>query len=167
MGKLLLPYLKRFFIPSLLERWALDIAKPYLLQHSHSLTVDTTDPRQARRVYDEPDLMEVDADNDENTKKSAAVEDTWTTESKKNKRTPPPDATSTPLPDTPPRTPTTTTTQQTTVPPTTVPTTQTPTAHLKNTQVNDGTLRVTVRWKPTTYTELNEDEDAWNLAATD
>ena len=42
-----------------------------------------------------------------------------------------------------------------------------PNTHPKKTHVNDGTLRVTVRWKPEMYTDIKEDEDAWNLAATD
>jgi hypothetical protein len=148
-------------ISPILERWAQDIAKPYLIHHSYTLDVDTTDPRQARRMYDEPDLMEVDADNENNKNKPAAVDDTWTTV--QGKRTPQ-EALKTPLPETPTRTPPNATN---TDPPTPSPITQTPNTHPKNTHVNDGTLRVTVRWKPETYADIKEDEDAWNLAATD
>ena len=157
-------------ISSHLERWAQDIAKPYLLHHSHSLGVDTTDPRKARRVYDETDLMEVDEDSEENNKKPAAIDEaTWKTVQGKHKSTR--DAIDTPLPETPPRNSNTITevnqpTPQTPAPPTTTKH-QTPTTILKNTHVNDGTLRVTVRWKPETFTDLRETDAAWNLAATD
>jgi hypothetical protein len=33
--------------------------------------------------------------------------------------------------------------------------------------VNDGTLRITVRWTPDNFTELTTDENKWNLKATD
>ena len=46
-------------IPKKLERWAIDIARPHLLTNKPSaLTVDTTDPRSARRIYDEDELMQ-------------------------------------------------------------------------------------------------------------
>ena len=157
-------------ISSHLERWAQDIAKPYLLHHSHSLEVDTTDPRQARHVYDEPDLMEVDDDSDDNNKKPEAIDEaTWKTVQGKHKQRTAREAITTPLPETPPRgKPTTNDTPPN--PQQARPTpqiTQTPTTILKNTHVNDGTLRVTVRWKPEAFEELRETDAAWNLAATD
>ena len=51
-------------IPTKLERWAIDIARPYLLNNLPSaLTPDTTDPRNARLNYDEPDFMDFDTDS--------------------------------------------------------------------------------------------------------
>ena len=56
-------------IPSPLDRWAIDIAKPYLQKHRpDTLDFNTDDPRKARRYYDEPDLMDID---DYNTKPKA------------------------------------------------------------------------------------------------
>ena len=50
-------------IPSQLDHWANDIAKPYLTKHRPTaLIVDITDPRKARRHYDEPEVMETDED---------------------------------------------------------------------------------------------------------
>jgi hypothetical protein len=33
--------------------------------------------------------------------------------------------------------------------------------------INDGTLRITVKWKPENFDELTKDKVQWNLAATD
>ena len=63
-------------IPKKHERWAQDIAKPYLSKYlPNALTVDTTDPRRARRDYDEEDLM--DTEDTVNDKKLPANDD-WT-----------------------------------------------------------------------------------------
>jgi hypothetical protein len=52
-------------IPKKHERWAQDIAKPYLTKHHpNSLTVNTNDPRRARRSYDEVEVMDIDANDD-------------------------------------------------------------------------------------------------------
>ena len=57
-------------IPKKMERWAIDIARPYLETNMPSaLTVDTTNPRSARRIYDEDEIME---DTDNNNKKLPA-----------------------------------------------------------------------------------------------
>jgi hypothetical protein len=158
-------------IPMKLERWAIDIARPYLLNNLPSaLTPDTTDPRNARLNYDEPDFMEYDADMDS---KLPAVD--WTLVGRKNKQKTTTDAIQTPLPASParpdPPTPTTTTpmttdthtrvsleTDNNNVP-----------AITENTfvHVNDGTIRVTVKWKPVNYDDLLEDTTKWNLEATD
>jgi hypothetical protein len=46
-------------IPKKMELWAIDIARPYLQIHLISaLTVNTTDPRSTRRIYDEDELMQ-------------------------------------------------------------------------------------------------------------
>jgi hypothetical protein len=52
-------------MPKKLENWAIDIARPYLLNNLPSaLTSDTTDPRNARLIYDEPDFMDFDESTD-------------------------------------------------------------------------------------------------------
>jgi hypothetical protein len=48
-------------LPATLDRWADDIAKPYLeTNRPNILNANTDDPRKARRHYDESDLMETD-----------------------------------------------------------------------------------------------------------
>jgi hypothetical protein len=98
-------------MPKKLESWAIDIARPYLLNNLPSaLTSDTTDPRKARLVYEEPDFMDFDASTDG---KPPAIE--WQLVGAKNRPRPNTDATLTPLPASPeqqkPSSPTTTTTQ--------------------------------------------------------
>ncbi len=72
-------------MPTKLERWAIDIARPYLLNNLPSaLTPDTTDPRNARLNYDEPNFMDFDADIDS---KLPAVDWTLVVGGKKKKET--------------------------------------------------------------------------------
>jgi hypothetical protein len=156
-------------IPKKHERWAQDIAKPYLSKYlPTALTVDTTDPRRARRDYDEADLM--DTEDTVHDKKLPANDD-WTPVQSKQKHKPPnEDALATPLPATPPRNqhspPTNIPVQQNTHPKRPPPnTSQKPGVNFVH--VNDGTLRITVRWKPLDFTELTTDETKWNLKATD
>ena len=163
-------------ISTQMERWAKDIAHPYLLSKSpSSLHVEVTDPRQARKIYDEPELMEID-DNESTTssnKKPAAKEDGWTEVQRRNKTSRfEREAISTPLPHSPPQSPPntpppiapiTTHTNPTSQPIQTPPTTTPGPTHV---HLNDGTLRVTVRWKPENFSDLLNN-DSWNLAATD
>ena len=157
-------------IPTKMERWAIDIARPYLQHHLLSaLTVDTTDPRSARRVYDEDELMRGDDSVD-----STIPASEWTPVLGKPRNRVQPDALETPLPVSP-----TNTTQDFSTPSTqtgaypkaqskpTQETTLAPKKALSYVSVNDGTLRVTVRWKPDTYSILSEDDEQWNYAATD
>jgi hypothetical protein len=37
---------------------------------------------------------------------------------------------------------------------------------LDRTQINDGSLRVTIRWRPDNYDDISTDEDSWNNSAT-
>lgn len=160
-------------IPKKLERWAIDIARPYLETNMPSaLTVDTTDPRSARHIYDEDEIME---DTDNNNKKLPA-KDNWTpVQGKAKQRTSTnEEALDTPLPDSPSRNPTqlpATDKQKTPiisiVHPNTNQQNQAPKKGLSFVTVNDGTLRVTVRWKPANYNDISDDEEQWNLAATD
>jgi hypothetical protein len=179
-------------ISTQLEHWAKDIAYPYLLQHSPSaIHVDTTDPRQARKFYEEPELMEIDDDDSTNSrnKKRAAKENEWKEVQGKNKTRAERDAILTPLPTTPTRTHNNTqsppqvheTTETPPQPPSTPPSqtppsTTNPIPHLtqpltqpptQRVSLNDGTLRVTVRWKPDKFDDLCQDDSKWNLEATD
>ena len=159
-------------IPKKMERWAIDIARPYLQIHLISaLTVDTTDPRSARRIYDEDELMREDERTDTSTPASE-----WTPVQGKIKHRAQPDALETPLPASPTRTTKDLPTQP--HPTSDYPKANFPSANqepstpaskkaLNYVSVNDGTLRVTVRWKPDTYSTISEDEDQWNYAATD
>ena len=144
-------------IPPPVDRWAIDIAKPYLQKHRPAtLDVNTDDPRQARRHYDEPDLMDID---DHNTKPKAT--EAWTVVGKKPKTTPAvTDAIQTPLPDSPKRMNTNETQPDGTDAEEARP-------EITHVQLNDGTLRITVKWKPNQYDTLSENQPEWNLAATD
>jgi hypothetical protein len=162
-------------ISTQMERWAKDIAQPYLLRNSpSSLHVDVTDPRQARKIYEEPELMEIDDDDSttSSNKKPAAKEDGWTEVQRRNKTSRSErEAIATPLPNSPPRSPPNTPTPPNPTIHNTTPTpiTQTPpttTQGPTHVHLNDGTLRVTVRWKPENFSDLLND-DSWNLAATD
>ncbi|KAI2505072.1 hypothetical protein MHU86_9348 [Fragilaria crotonensis] len=161
-------------MPPKLERWAIDIARPFLLNNMPSaLSPDTSDPRNARLNYEEPDFMELfDSEMDS---KRPAIED-WKLVGGKQKMRPNKDATQTPLPTSPER-------QKQQQP--AKPTTENPTeesvadAHSTNDEdtdtttenafvrINDGTLRITVKWKPTKYDEVLEDTNLWNYEATD
>jgi hypothetical protein len=157
-------------IPKKMERWAIDIARPYLQIHLISaLTVNSTDPRSARRIYDEDEIMR-GADSVETTIPASE----WAPVLGKTRHRVQPDALETPLPVSP-----TNTTQD--LPAPSYSTGAYPKGNLKPNQattpaskkalsyvsVNDGTLRVTVRWKPDTYSTVSEDDDQWNYAATD
>lgn len=75
-------------ISTQVERWAKDIAQPYLLRNSpSSLHIDVSDPRQARKLYNEPELMELDNDNSTNSSntKPAAKEDGWMEVKRRNR----------------------------------------------------------------------------------
>ena len=158
-------------IPKQLDHWANDIARPHLqLNKPSSLRVETIDPRSARRTYDEADLMEEDDLN-----KKLPAKDDWTPVPG-NKRTrpdttenpPPPPATTTPQVTPIATTPENVNTQEN-LHPQAVYTPQT--APNKNginfVSVNDGTIRVTMKWKPDNYDTISIDETKWNLAATD
>jgi hypothetical protein len=55
-------------IPMKLERWAIDIARPYLLNNLPSaLTPDISDPCNARMDYEEPEFMDFDAETEAET----------------------------------------------------------------------------------------------------
>jgi len=159
-------------MPTKLQGWAIDIARPYLLNHLPSaLTPDTTDPRKARLHYDEPTCMDFEDDLDS---KLPSVD--WQLVGAKQKMNSNKDATRTPLPDSPAR-PTRILNAASTTPPTTnhiqvqVPFDEqhNGTKHPENkfVHVNDGTLRITVKWKPSNYDELSEDINQWNYEATD
>ena len=176
-------------IPTLLKNWANNIAQPYLEKnHPDRLTPDTTDPRTGRLHYTEPDLMEIDEDG----KKAALPESEWHLVARKQRIATPQAKASTekaivtPLPGSPKRKvsinaskATTTPTPQTidqTPPPTFETTTHASASATKEqgdpdqqqySQVNDGALRITAKWKPKHYEELLEDKVKWNLAATD
>jgi hypothetical protein len=144
------------------ERWAQDIAKSYLsTHHPKALIVNTTDHRSARRHYDDADLM--DTDNNASDKKLPANDD-WTSDQSKQKHgTSNTEALATPLPTTPPRH------RQEPPPPPNLPVPQNthpkrlpPNSTLKSgvnfVHVNDGTVRIIVRWKPVDFTERTIDE---------
>ncbi|KAI2499380.1 hypothetical protein MHU86_15092 [Fragilaria crotonensis] len=167
-------YSRGMKIPKKLERWAIDIARPHLLTNKPSaLTVDTTDPRSARRIYDEDEIME-DTDS---TDKKLPAKDNWTPVQGKTKpRTiTNEEARDTPLPVLPSRNPTRPSSesaiQMTQTPsivhPNASQQNQAPKKGLSFVKVNDGTLRVAVRWKPDNYNSISEDDEQWNLAATD
>ncbi|KAI2499330.1 hypothetical protein MHU86_15174 [Fragilaria crotonensis] len=121
-------------MPEKLERWAIDIARPYLLNNLPSaLTPDTTDPRNARLIYEEPDFMDFDASTDG---KLPAIE--WQVINSIQHGNSP------------------VVTQQTTTEP-----------DNSFVQINDGTIRITVKWKPAKYEELTDDITQWNYEATD
>ena len=86
-------------MPPKLERWAIDIARPFLLNNKPSaLSPDTSDPRNARLNYGEPDFMELfDSEMDS---KLPAIED-WKLVGGKQKTRPHKDATQTSLPASP------------------------------------------------------------------
>jgi hypothetical protein len=156
-------------MPKKLERWAIDIARPYLLNNLPSaLTPDTTDPRTARLHYEEPDFMDFEDGNDS---KLPAVD--WQLVGGKQKQRPTKDATQTPLPVSPERPlPTTTRPNGTTQPTETnegspsleIDLTSPPDSFV---QINDGTLRITVKWRPTQYEKLLAEPEKWNYEATD
>ncbi|KAI2511658.1 hypothetical protein MHU86_2724 [Fragilaria crotonensis] len=74
---------RSMIISTKLQCWALDIANLYLQTHMPSaLTVDTTDPRSARRVYDEDEILE----DDDSTDKKLPAANTWTPVQGKTKR---------------------------------------------------------------------------------
>ena len=53
-------------MPTVLQNWAMDIAKPYLERnYPDRLTPDTTDPRNGRFQYTESDLMDIEEDEEE------------------------------------------------------------------------------------------------------
>ena len=82
-----------------LQRWAIDIAHPYLLNHLPSaLTPDTTDPRKVRLHYDDPTCMDFDDNMD-----SRLPSVDWQLVGSKDKLNSNKDATRTPLPDSPAR----------------------------------------------------------------
>ncbi|KAI2494125.1 hypothetical protein MHU86_20396 [Fragilaria crotonensis] len=157
-------------IPTKLERWALDIANLYLQTHLPSaLSVDTTDPRSARRIYDEDEIME----DDDSTDKKLPAADNWTPVHGKTKRHTT-EALDTQLPDSPirhshsPPVPIAQMANPSTVHPnSTQPTPAATTNGLNFVRINDGTLRVTVRWKPEKYNNISDNKEQWNLAATD
>ena len=87
-------------VPTKLEQWAIDIARPYLLNNLPSaLTPDTTDPRSASLNYEEPDFM--DFDNIVDSKLPAAVD--WQLLGGKHKRRINKEATQATLPASPSR----------------------------------------------------------------
>ncbi|KAI2511594.1 hypothetical protein MHU86_2848 [Fragilaria crotonensis] len=161
-------------MPPKLERWAIDIARPFLLNTMPSaISPDTSDPRNARLNYEEPDFMELfDSEMDS---KLPAIAD-WKLVGGKQKMRPNKDATQTPLPTSPERQK-----QQQTAKPTTANPTEESGADAHSNKdddidttienafvrINDGTLRITVKWKPTKYDELLEDSNLWNYEATD
>lgn len=150
-------------IPIRLERWAIDIAKPYLTTHlPTALNPDVTDPRNARHTYLEPDLMDVD----ESDSKSAPTDsDTWTEVPPKHKPRHIEEATAIPLPDSPART---SLPKPPTPPPLPAPTPINPEpSRPVYVPINDGTNRITIKWKPDNYAELSDDDSKWNYAATD
>ena len=177
---------RKLDIPVIVERWAKNIAQPHLLQcRPEALTVDTTDPRHARRSYTEADLMEIDSEATETSESSRkeADKESWT-EIHGKKTRPAKEAMAIPLPLSPNR-------QEHNQPllpvlpaPPSIPIVSPPTktaTHphpnpfpkemqkngLKYVHLNDGTLRITVRWTPENYTELSADTEQWNYAATD
>jgi hypothetical protein len=114
-------------------------------------------------------------DTDNNNKKLPA-KDNWTpVQGKAKQRTSTNEAAlDTPLPDSPYRNPTqlpATDNQKTPITSIVHLNTnkqhQAPKKGLSFVTVNDGTLRVTVRWKPANYNDISDDEEQWNLAATD
>jgi hypothetical protein len=157
-------------MPNKLERWAIDIARPYLLNHLPSaLTPDTTDPRSAQLNYEEPDVMDLD---DMDSKLPAAKD--WQLVGGKHKQRTNLEAIQTPLPGSPSRH------NQSIAAAVTQTTTATGTEELipdsredknatetKFVHINDGTLRITVKWRPKHYDELEEDSKKWDYEATD
>lgn len=88
-------------ISDILTNWAIDIAKPFLeTSFPDRLQPDTTDPRNARLQYNEPDLMDVD---DDDNRKMPATQDWQIVGAKQPKPNTPKTATTTPLPKFPPR----------------------------------------------------------------
>jgi hypothetical protein len=156
-------------IPKKHKRWAQDIAKPFLTAHQpNSLIVNTTDPRSARRNYDEADLM--DTDDSDGDKKQQANDD-WTPvqNKQKNRQCPVENPSPTPIPLNTSPLPSTLQ-QPTPTPPILHP--QRPPQNLTKpginyVHVNDGTLCITVRWTPVNFNELVIDDHQWNLKATD
>jgi hypothetical protein len=125
---------------------SVNLARPHLEKFIPSaLTVDTTDPRSARRLYDEKDLMEIDNPaNSRGTNLQHGQKLEWTTAHGKSKACPSKEAIETPIPNSPTRIPT----PAVAPPPTTTPrkpTTTLPPAPaskngLKFVHLNDGTL---------------------------
>ena len=159
-------------IPTQLERWAHDIARPFLTHNlPDALKVDTTDPRQARRKYSEADLMDIE--DDDRNRKPAAIETPWNIVGAKQRSKVATDATTTPLPASPARQPSivplpTLPSQErnASTAPNTTPGTK-PNADPQFVRLNDGTLRITVKWRPRNFDELEEDSGKWEYAATD
>ena len=191
---------RKLEVPTITKRWAIDIAKPHLAQHRpKALQVDTTDPRNARRKYDESDLMDIDS-SASSERPEGMDEKEWTTIQGKRERAPketPLEAIDTPLPASPQRPPGKNNQQvpsqrndnpqhnDDNIPKgnatdhTLATSTTEPTPHpnpfpkeaqkngLKYIHLNDGTLRITVRWTPANYSEVSTDSDKWDYAATD
>ena len=88
-----------YVLPTKLERWAIDIARPYLLNNLPSalLSPDASDPRNARLNYEEPDFMDFDGDMDS----KLPAKENWQLVGGKQKLKPLKDATQTPLPSSP------------------------------------------------------------------
>ena len=154
----------------------------------HRLTPNTTDPRLARLQYNEPDLM----DTDDDSKPAATPENEWTLVTGSKAATPSPDAAETPLPTSPPRStpikgifktpqvgrpPSPGNTSTPRPPPPVIRTdastyaSATTANHAQDdnryVRINDGTLRITAKWRPTNFDELAHNQELWNLAATD
>lgn len=117
----------------------------------------------------------MDVDDDDN-RKMPATQDWKIVGAKQPKPNTPKTATTTPLPKFPPRPAPTKPGANTQTPPpndtTTFASTSTRTEQGDKsdslfTHVNDGTLRITTKWKPTNYDKILEDQDKWNLLATD
>jgi hypothetical protein len=159
-----------------LKHWALDIAQPYLETHiSNAELMTINDPREARLTYNEEDPMEMEEDDFE--KQNTATDDNWQVVGAKHKQahTPNP-ATQIPLPPSPTRdiTPPQIGDHLNQKQPANETTTHASTTREQVSQkelnyihINDGTLRITVKWKPDNYDELLADNEKWNLAATD
>jgi hypothetical protein len=137
--------------------------------------MEITDPREARMKYNEQDPM--DLEDDEFDKLLPAQEENWQVVGPKHKHAITPiSATTLPLPTSPARSPTAMmhSDQTNQKQPAKETTTHASTTREQGSQrelnyvhINDGTLRITVKWKPENFDELTEDKEQWNLAATD
>ena len=164
-------------MPTVLQNWAMDIAKPYLEgNYPDRLTPDTNDPRNGRLQYTESDLMDIEEDEEEG--KPAAQPEWKLVESRKVKASSSTaKAIATPLPASPKRKISIQTAKGTNpITPTNDTTTFASASVVREpgdfdqpqySHVNDGTLRITAKWKPQNYEQLSEDQLKWNLAATD
>ena len=159
-------------MPIILHNWSKDIAQPYLEKHHPDrLTPDTSDPRNGRLHYIETDPMEIEEDG-----KMPPLPEWQVVGARKEKTLDTNTAITTPLPASPKRK-VSTPARPVSPTPITPPNKMTPKASATDNKetsevplyspVNDGTLRITAKWKPKNYDELSNDPIKWNLAATD